>query len=114
MKIGNALLDVSAHLIQGIGHVESVEQLRADWKSQVVEGGRPQERQDADPREFQSDVEEIAGLREEPDSYVFYVPGSSGLVRLCIGIFGNKEPVIDLADSGSSRRVEKRFQEISK
>lgn len=113
VKVGSALLDVSAHLIEGVGSVESVEKLRAKWENQVVEGTRPKEKQDAGPREFQLDVEEITGLREELDSYIFYAPGSCGLVRLYIGISEDKELQIVLTDSGSFEEVKERFSEIS-
>lgn len=111
--IGHALLDVSSYLIKDYGNVENIEQLRKKWVERIVGSTSPTEEQDTEVFGFQSDLENILSLKEQFHSYLFYVPGSSGSVRLVVGLDGNNEPKVDLASPSSIKEIKERYNRIS-
>lgn len=85
-QLGQALLDMSKAVIEGVGNTKDVDRLRGHWSRQTRNGQDLNGIIDADVEYFQNDVQKIAGLRQAHDSYVFYVPGGSGIIRIRLAI----------------------------
>ena len=59
-----------------------------------------------------ADINNILNLKDRFDSHVFYVPGGSGIVRVCFKIDENGNPKADLVDYGHIEKVRKNFESL--
>jgi len=111
-EIGKALLDMSQKVIEGVGDTRAVDRLRKNWSSQTSDGINADGARDGSVRAFQADIESIAGLRAPFDSYAFYLPGSSGLIRVGIDIDRNGNPRVSLIDDGNFKAAKDNFDKL--
>jgi len=111
-QLGGALFDMSKALIEGVGDTRNIDRLREDWSMQTRNGSDPNGAIDGEVQVFQTAINEIAKLREAHDSYIFYIPGGSGIVRVEITIGKDGKPKANLADYGGIKRVKKNFEKL--
>ncbi len=111
-QLGEALLDMSKAIVDGAGDTKEVDRLREKWNRQTRNGTVLGGNIDGDVRLFQNSIQEIAELKESYDSYVFYVPGSSGIIRVGIAIGKDSRPKAYLADSGSNIKAKENFEKL--
>lgn len=103
---------MSRAVIDGAGNTKEVERLKEQWSRQTKNGTNLNGAIDGEVQVFQDAIQRIAELREPYDSYVFYVPGGSGLIRVGITIGKDGKPKAYLADFGANKKAKENFEKL--
>lgn len=111
-QLGGALLDMSGAIMQGAGNTGEVDKLRERWSKQTRNGLNTGGATDADVEYFQKDIKHIVELSDPYDSYIFYVPGGGGYVRVRLAIDEDGKPKADLVDFGRNEKVKENFDKL--
>lgn len=112
-KLGDALFDLSIFLMDGVGDINEINRLRDRWHNQTRGGTFFFGARDVDVKQFQNDMREIAELKEPLDSFLYFVPGGNGTIRVRLYIDEKGKPLATLVDYGTHETIREKFGRLS-